>query len=165
MLDDEKSGNDQQPHTALNHAWIAAHIPHQGNMCLLDKVSSWDAQHIRCTAGSHRLLNNPLRCRDQLSTACGIEYAAQAMAVHGALLACPTSEPPRTGFLLSIRGTQLHRLRLDDLDADLDIEALCIHSSDANILYEFTLQAAGQLVLNGRAAVMLNADLIRGAAV
>lgn len=75
--------NPAQP----DHAWIAAHIPHQGDMCLLDRVVKWDEQRIQCQAGSHRLGDNPLRSRDRLSAACGIEYAAQAMAVHGALLA------------------------------------------------------------------------------
>ena len=164
---DGSNGNQpdfaQQDNTPLDHAWITAHIPHQGSMCLLDYVTRWDAQHIRCSASSHRLHSNPLRSRDQLSSACGIEYAAQAMAVHGALLAAPGSESARTGFLLSVRGATLHTLRLDDLDTDLDIEAICIHSSGDNILYQFTLQAAGRLVLDGRAAVMLNADIARGA--
>ena len=71
----------------LDHAWLLAHLPHQGSMCLLDAATAWDAQHIRCTASSHRHADNPLRAHDRLGTACGIEYAAQAMAAHGALLA------------------------------------------------------------------------------
>jgi predicted hotdog family 3-hydroxylacyl-ACP dehydratase len=31
----------------LDHAWIAAHIPHSGSMCLLDQVVEWDAERIR----------------------------------------------------------------------------------------------------------------------
>ncbi|MGA2366137.1 MAG: 3-hydroxylacyl-ACP dehydratase, partial [Steroidobacteraceae bacterium] len=27
-----------------DRAWIVAHIPHQGRMCLLDQVLSWDPQ-------------------------------------------------------------------------------------------------------------------------
>ncbi len=45
----------------------------------------WDAQHIRCRSATHRLPGNPLRSQGRLGAACGIEYAAQAMAVHGAL--------------------------------------------------------------------------------
>ena len=149
----------------LDNTWIAAHIPHQGNMCLLDNVTGWDSQRIRCSASSHRLISNPLRSRNQLSTACGIEYAAQAMAVHGALLAPADSQRPRAGFLVSVRGTTLHRLRLDDIGDDLDVEAICIHGNGDNILYEFTLQAAGQMLLSGRAAVMLNADTHLGVSI
>jgi predicted hotdog family 3-hydroxylacyl-ACP dehydratase len=142
----------------LDHAWIAAHIPHQGDMCLLDHVMMWDGQRIRCKAVSHRLGSNPLRSRGQLGSACGIEYAAQAMAVHGALLAAAESERPRAGFLVSVRGAVLHVPRLDTIAADLDIEAVCIHGSGGNILYQFFVQADGQMLLEGRAAVMLNAD-------
>ncbi len=144
--------------TQLNHAWIAAHIPHQYDMCLLEQVVMWDTVQIHCMANSHALPHNPLRSRGQLSSACGIEYAAQAMAIHGALLAPSDSLHPRAGFLISVRGTTLHTPRLDNISADLDIVATCIHSSADNILYQFTVHAAGQLLLDGRAAVILNAE-------
>jgi predicted hotdog family 3-hydroxylacyl-ACP dehydratase len=144
----------------LDHDWIARHIPHQGSMCLLDGVDAWDQQCIQCRASSHRAADNPLRASGRLGAACGIEYAAQAMAVHGALLAPQDSASPRVGYLVSVRGTQLHVARLDDIAADLRIEATCITRSENNILYQFSLSAAGQLLLDGRAAVVINADLI-----
>src|SRR2546425_12108681 len=101
----------------LDHAWIAGHIPHQGSMCLLDCVEAWDAERIQCRAISHRALDNPLRAHNQLGAACGIEYAAQAMAVHGALLAPADSTAPRAGYLVSVRGVQFQVARLDDIAA------------------------------------------------
>jgi len=71
----------------LDRAWIESRIPHHGSMCLLDEVIGWDAERITCTSSSHRSADNPLRARGRLGIACGIEYAAQAMAVHGALIA------------------------------------------------------------------------------
>src|SRR5690606_38662745 len=106
----------------LDHAWLPGHLPHPGSMCLLDAVTDWDAQHIRCTASSDRAADNPLRAHDRLGAACGIEYAAQAMAAHGALLAAADSAP-RAGYLASVRGVDLHVERLDDVAADLDVEA------------------------------------------
>ena len=144
----------------LDHAWITSHIPHQGTMCLLDSVVNWDSGHIQCRANSHRNKDNPLRLRDQLGTACGIEYAAQAMAVHGALLAPSDNSLPRAGLLVSVRGTTLHVSRLDDINADLDIEANCISNSGDHILYQFNIHADGRLLIDGRAAVVLNADSI-----
>ena len=44
----------------LPRAWIAAHIPHAGSMCLLDEVVAWDDERICCTATSHRDPGNPL---------------------------------------------------------------------------------------------------------
>ncbi len=148
--------------TQIDKAWIAAHIPHQGSMCLLDHVTSWDAQMITCSATSHQDVSNPLRSREQLSTACGVEYAAQAMAVHGALLAPADQDRPRAGFLISIRSTTVHLPRLDNLKQVLTINATLIHSSEDNILYAFTLHAANALLLDGRAAVMLNTESLLG---
>ena len=130
-------------------------------MCLLDHVESWDSQRIQCRASSHRAADNPLRANGRLGAACGIEYAAQAMAVHGALLAPPDSSHARVGYLISVRGTQLHVPRLDDIAVDLLIEATCITRSENNILYEFRVSAAGRPLLDGRAAVVLDADAIR----
>jgi predicted hotdog family 3-hydroxylacyl-ACP dehydratase len=146
--------------TGLDHAWIARHIPHQGSMCLLDYVEAWDEQHIQCRASSHRAADNPLRAYGRLGTACGIEYAAQAMAVHGALLAPPDSSSARVGYLVSVRGTQLRVPRLDDIAADLLVQATCITRSENNILYQFSVSAAGRLLLDGRAAIVINADAL-----
>ncbi|HEX5363421.1 MAG TPA: hotdog family protein [Gallionella sp.] len=146
--------------TTRDHSWIARHIPHQGSMCLLDLVEAWDQQHIRCRASSHRAADNPLRANGRLGCACGIEYAAQAMAVHGALLAPPDNHRAKAGYLVSVRGTKLHVPRLDDIAADLRIEAVCITRSENNILYQFSVSAADKLLLEGRAAVVLDADAL-----
>jgi predicted hotdog family 3-hydroxylacyl-ACP dehydratase len=143
----------------LNHAWLLAHLPHQGSMCLLDHVDSWDAQHIRCTASSHRALDNPLRAHGRLGAACGIEYAAQAMAAHGALLAAADSAP-RAGYLASVRAVELKVARLDDIGADLRVEAVRESGDDNTILYGFSVFAEQELLLTGRAIVVLDAALL-----
>lgn len=141
----------------LDRAAIAARIPHQGSMCLLDAVLAWDSGQIYCRASSHRQPDNPLRAAARLGAACGIEYAAQAMAVHGALLA-PEGAPPRPGYLASVRSVQLAVDRLDDLAQDLDIVAERLSGDEHNILYHFRVEHAGDLLLSGRAAVMLVAQ-------
>ena len=140
----------------LDHAWLLAHLPHQGTMCLLDGVTEWDAQHIRCTASSHRKPDNPLRAYDRLGVACGIEYAAQAMAAHGALLA-DLDSPPRAGYLTSVRSVELRVAQLDDVKADLDVEAERLSGDDNTILYGFRVSADGRELLSGRATVVLDA--------
>jgi predicted hotdog family 3-hydroxylacyl-ACP dehydratase len=143
----------------LDRAWIASRIPHQGSMCLLDRVDAWDAQQVRCIATSHRAVDNPLRSHGRLAAACGIEYAAQAMAVHGALTV-PAAERPRLGYLASVRGATLHVPRLDDIADDLAVEAVRFGGDANSILYDFALRAAGRLLVEGRAAVILNADAL-----
>lgn len=139
--------------------WIAKRIPHQGTMCLLDGVASFDEERLVCIAISHAQADNPLRAHGRLGAATGIEYAAQAMAVHGALLAQGTEERPKAGFLASVRSVELHVERLDDVPGALRIEAVRIHSEGNSILYGFTVHAdeSGQLLLEGRAAVILDA--------
>ena len=141
----------------LDRVAIAARIPHQGSMCLLDAVLAWDSGQIHCRASSHRQPDNPLRAAARLGAACGIEYAAQAMAVHGVLLA-PEGAPPRPGYLASVRSVQLAVDRLDDLPQDLDIVAERLSGDENNILYHFRVEHAGNLLLSGRAAVMLVAQ-------
>ena len=144
----------------LNAIDIARRIPHQGAMCLLDRVTQWDVTTIVCTASSHRALGNPLRAHGRLGAACGVEYAAQAMAVHGSLLV-QANGAPRVGYLASVRSVELRVLRLDHLAGDLTITAERITGDANNILYRFTVAADGQTLLTGRATVVLDATLLR----
>ncbi len=149
-----------------DHAWIAARIPHQGSMCLLDSVRDWSTARAQCVAHSHRSADNPLRHRDRLGAACAIEYAAQAMAVHAALLAEAQggdAQRPAAGFLTSARAVQLNVSRLDDIAADLDIEVERMSGANDSVLYQFAVSAAGQLLASGRAAVMLDTSMHMGA--
>ena len=135
----------------LQRRWLEQHIPHQGRMCLLDEVLGWDLTQIRCRATTHRRADNPLRGRGQLAAVAGIEYAGQAMAAHGALMAGLLHQPARTGYLASVRNLLLAVTRLDDLDGDLEIRALRLAGDEATALYEFTLQSRDQELLRGRA--------------
>jgi predicted hotdog family 3-hydroxylacyl-ACP dehydratase len=148
MLNREASTRD--------HDWIAAHIPHAGRMCLLDRVAAWDPHHVLCTATSHRLPDHPLRQFGRLGAACGVEYAAQAMAVHGALLAGADADRiGRPGMLVGMRGVTLHVARLDDVAETLLVRAQRLGSSDAMLLYGFSISAGDRTLLDGRASVLL----------
>lgn len=146
----------------LDRDAIARRIPHQGRMCLLDSVLEWNPNSISCQSHSHLALDHPLRANGRLGAACGVEYAAQAMAVHGSLVAQEAAADgaigpsPRAGYLASMRSVVLHVERLDTVASPLLVRAERI-SGDANtVLYSFTVQAGGQILLSGRAAVVLN---------
>ena len=142
----------------LQNGEIARRIPHQGSMCLLDCVTLWDASQISCEASSHRAINNPLRAYGRLGASCGVEYAAQAMAVHGALIAeSEASHAPKIGYLASVRSVTLHVEKLDDISAPLTIHAERMSGDASTILYNFTVHAELALLLSGRAVVVLNA--------
>lgn len=140
-----------------DRAWIAARIPHQDAMCLLERVVDWDAERVVCEAVSHKAPDNPLRADGRLAAVCGIEYAAQAMAVHGALVA-PAGERPRMGYLASVRKLVVEAERLDDIAGPLVVEARRIGGEEANVLYSFEVRGDGRVLLAGRAAVMLDVE-------
>ena len=141
------------PAAPLDHAWIAAHIPHQGSMCLLDAVVDWSVEAICCRAVSHHAPDHPLRASGRLGAAIGIEYAAQAMAIHGALLADPAAMP-RQGYLTSVRAVTLHTERLDDCAGPLQVRAERLSGDDNHILYQFALEHDQRCLLSGRASVV-----------
>lgn len=145
----------------IDKAGIARLIPHAGAMCLLDGVLDWGEAHIRCTTGTHRDIGNPLRREDRLGILCGVEYAAQAMALHGSLSSCGgkdfPSAPVGAGYLASLRGLVCHIDRLDLLHGALIVEAERLHRDAAGAIYGFTLRHDDVVLLEGRAAVVLKA--------
>ncbi len=160
------------PPARLDRAGIAARIPHTGAMCLLARLDAWDTSRIVCSADNHRDPAHPLRTRSGLLATSAIEYAAQAMALHGALLGEAAGAEAAPGYLASARGVTFGVLRLDDLpfparpgptecDADeLRIEATRQAGDARQMLYGFNVRHAGRLVAAGRAAVVLNTPLV-----
>ncbi len=128
-------------------------------MCLLDEVIEWTADRIRCRSASHRRADNALRAHGRLGVACGIEYAAQAMAVHGALRAATGTQisqgapVSRAGLLTSVRGLTMYVDRLDDVAGDLYANATCLNGDSTMVLYEFTVSDSNQTLLGGRATI------------
>jgi predicted hotdog family 3-hydroxylacyl-ACP dehydratase len=151
----------------LAHEEIAVLIPHSGSMCLLATMQVWDPQKVVCTATNHRDLDHPLRTRSGLLAPAAIEYAAQAMALHGALIGAAAGTPATPGYLASARGVRLQVLRLDDLPVpseagapdELRITATRQAGDAHQILYSFSVSHAGRTVADGRAAVVLNTAL------
>lgn len=138
-------------------AAIADVIPHSGDMCLLDGMLECDAHRIRCISGTHRDPANPLRSGSELAAWCGIEYAAQAMAVHGAWDA-QFDRRPRAGYLAALRDVDCRVGRLDDLAGDLVIDAEKVMGDEARVIYQFDIHAGANRIMSGRATVVLDAD-------
>jgi predicted hotdog family 3-hydroxylacyl-ACP dehydratase len=135
---------------------IARLIPHAGAMCLLDRVLHWDAASIRCVTRRHRDADNPLRRHGRLGALSGIEFAAQAMALHGRLIA-GNAPAPRHGLLVSLRQVECRCDRLDNIDGEIVIKAERLAGGESDALYRFALSAGDGELLSGRAAVMLDA--------
>lgn len=141
----------------IGRAEIARLIPHGGPMCLLDGVERWDAGTLRAIAVSHRDPQNPLRDGNGLAVLCGVEYAAQAMAIHGRL-AAPEDARPRAGYLASLRNLRCSVERLDGLGAALIVDVETLMGDGTHVIYRFSLGDGVIVALSGRAAVVLDAE-------
>ena len=137
----------------LDHAAIAARLPHTGRMCLLDRVLQWDEHRIRCSAVSHRDADNPLREGGGLSTLVGIEYAAQAAAVHGALLRGDTL--PRSGVLASLKNVIATQPWMHEIVEDIVIETNLLHRDPAGGIFAFDVFASEERILSGQFTLMV----------
>jgi predicted hotdog family 3-hydroxylacyl-ACP dehydratase len=141
----------------MSRSEIARLIPHAGGMCLLDQVLSWSERMICASTGTHRDEHNPLRCRGRLPAVCGIEYAAQAMAIHGSLVFMHSGKP-RTGYLVSARDVVWHSPHLDDLEDDLIIHAEQLMGDARGALYRFSIEHRDAKVSSGSLMVVLNPE-------
>ena len=142
----------------LDHAGIAARVPHQGAMCLLGAMESCGADAIVCAITNHADGANPLRLNDRLPAASALEYASQAMALHGSLAAA--GKPPTSGFLASARDVRLHVDRLDTAPGPLRVRAQRLAGDAGQALYRFELHDAhGRLLAEGRTTVVLDTPL------
>jgi predicted hotdog family 3-hydroxylacyl-ACP dehydratase len=124
-------------------------IPHAGTMCLLDRVIGHSEHDIECAARSHTSPDNPLRRDGQLSALHLVEYAAQAMAAHGAL----RTGGVQRGVLAALRDIRLHVERIDNIDADLNVKATRRIAQTSGSLYDFSIRGGGQLLCEGRIAI------------
>jgi len=133
---------------------IAALIPHQGAMCLLERVIEWDARHIVLGTATHRAAANPLRCAGRLRAVHLCEYGAQAMAVHGSLSARAEGRAASPGFLVSLREVRLNIDFIEQLPGELRVSAERLLASDTRWQYSFEIRHDDRTLARGRAAVI-----------
>ena len=123
-------------------------IPHKGGMCLLSEVVNWDAASIVCTADAP-VPTHPLARNGCVATIVAAEYAAQATAVHGALLA--NDHRPQEGMLAKLVDVHLEVSELPCVR--LTIQAEMMSRSVRGCLYQFDISAADQRMIRGRLMV------------
>lgn len=137
---------------------IATLVPQQGAMCLLDEVVSFDDRSVVCRTASHLAPGNPLRCDGRLPAIAGIEYGAQAMAVHGALHA---DQAAQGGLLAGARAVRCHARYLDEEAGPLTVRAERLVLDGGRLLYSFVVESANAELVSGRIAVVLTASVAR----
>ena len=132
------------PPPLLGRAALRRLVPHRGTMCLLDAIAVWNEACITA----------PLRRQGMLPAVCGVEYALQALAAHGALRAGGRRAQP-AGYLTSLRGVELAAERLDDVAGPLLVTAEALASESRGFIYRFAIEGGGRRLLSGQAAIIL----------
>lgn len=140
----------------LNKDAIAEHIPHAGQMVLLDKCISYSKNGLSCLSLSHIDTSNPLRTENGLSATCGIEYAAQAIALHSALL---NGGNTGLGFLAICKNITFKLRYLDTITTEIQISVKYISgSAELGLLqYGFVISASEgkQELLSGELGIAI----------
>lgn len=140
----------------LTHEQLCALIPHDGAMCLLDRVVAWDDAGIHCCSDSHRLGDaHPLWRDNGIAAVHLIEYGAQAAAVHGGLLARNGGrQAPAAGYLAGVRDIVFVEQAIDTVTKPLDTRAYREISGPQGMVYHFEVNAADMTLCSGRLTVM-----------
>ena len=129
-------------------------IPHAGPMCLIERVADWDDDHLRALTAGHRDPDHPLARGGRLAALHALEFAAQAMAIHGALRAARAGTTLAPGFLAGARHLALHAARLDDRPGDLVIDVERRFAQQGDLIYGFSVAAGDTPLATGSATVV-----------
>lgn len=135
---------------------IYRRLPHSGAMRLLSDAQFWDDTRIVCRASSHADSDNPLREDGELAGVHALEYAAQAIACHGSLLAGDVAMPMQRVYVAAFRDVELNTATLDGLmGVSLTIRATQIAASGGGWMYDFSVHSDESLIMSGRAVVVV----------
>lgn len=146
----------------MNNPPVADLVPHAGAMCLLDEVIAWQHDRIHCRSRMGAPVGHPLAVDGVLPVTALIEYAAQATAAHGTLVARAArgSGPAAPGRLVALRDVDL----VADAEtiarlACIDIHAERLMADASGSIYVFHVRGGGHQLVRGRLTIrMLDPD-------
>ena len=141
--------------SAFSRLELSKFLPHGNKMCLLSSVEYWDASSITCLTSTHRNYDNPLRRQGVLGMIAGLEYAAQAMAVHVGLTTDISEHNASLGYLGAVRDLQVHIRTFQQFAEDLTIEATLLLEQHMRFIYSFSMKANETMLLQGRASIFI----------
>ena len=140
----------------VDRAAIERLVPHAGAMCLVDAVIAWDSSQIQCESAEPGA-THPLARDGIVPAIAAAEYAAQATAVHGALL--DEANEPRAGVLAKLADVELHAPAFPMHCGALTIRAEVLGRSETGCLYSFDVSSARAPIASGRLMVAFNAPI------
>ncbi len=138
----------------INREQLQTLLPHAGCMSLLNEIVHWDQSEIVAKTQTHLDENNPLRFQRRLSATIAIEYASQAIAVHGSLVNAQRGEP-RQGMIGSLINVTYDTTYLDDKENSLLIYASVLQQLDLIQKYHFKVCVQETILISGDILVIL----------
>ncbi len=129
-------------------------LPHAGSMRLLDSVLQVTESGITCQSRSHRRPGNPLAQGGRLGCAALVEYAAQAAAIHASLSGAGIGDQ-RVALIGAVKSLQLHCRDIARDCEQLQINARAVLQSEDGAIYEFSVEADGQMLATGRLVLLV----------
>lgn len=139
----------------MNSQEIEQCLPHAGKMSLLNKVCHADRSHLAATAISHLSCDNPLRYNNRLATVNGIEYAAQAMALHGFMLSEATDHAIQKGYIATVRNIEIDSPFFPDNDLPILVEVEQLMSDNNGFTYQFQISCEKKTLISGKITIFL----------
>lgn len=138
-------------------------LPHSADMCLIQTLLEWTPEHAVCETRTHLLRPHPLADGDRLGSANLIEYAAQCMALHGALLGqqngpADAGAAGTHGVLAGVRRVNLNLADLATIAGPLSLRVSLMSGDSKTAIYDFSVSADDKLLADGRATVMFMTD-------
>ena len=143
--------------SALNRQEIEQRLPHAGKMSLLDTITHADQLTLSASAVSHLNNDNPLRLNNKLSSINGIEYAAQAMAIHGFLLSelKHTEASAQTAYIATVRNIDIVSPFFPENESVIKIEVEQLMSDTNGFTYQFHISGGKKVFISGKITVFL----------
>ncbi|MDB5873456.1 MAG: phosphotransferase [Ramlibacter sp.] len=133
-----------------DRARIERLVPHAGAMCLIDAVTLWDAAHIACRCAEPGPMH-PLAREGEVPAIAAAEYAAQATALHGALV--DEAFEPRAGVLAKLIDVELQSPRFPANGGALTVRADILGRLASGCLYSFEVANSSRPIARGRLIV------------
>lgn len=144
--------------SVITRSAIAKLLPHSGSMCLLESVTEYDATRIACTVRDHHDHAHPLRHDGHLPITAGIEYAAQAMALHAILTRQNSAVSNTTAMLVQLSDVRWSCDALDQHIAPLVIRAEQTNALGNSANYHFQLLDKEGVLIEGQMLVHFQAN-------
>ena len=85
----------------------------------------------------------------------GLEYAAQAMAVHVGLTTDISKNNASVGYFGAVRDVQIGGPTFQQFAEDLTIDASLILGQQMSFMYSFSMKAKQIILLQGRASIFI----------